>query len=223
MDQNELKRSVAKRTAEIIFTGEGDPLCLGVGTGSTVDYFIAELQFHKKQISVAVSSSARSSRQLRDLAINVVAADTVSGVEVYVDGADEVGPDFALTKGGGGAHTQEKIVASIADQFICIVDESKVVSGLGQFPIPVEVIHSAINSVIRQLGAMGGRAVPRDGFTTDNGHGILDIHGLTVENPDELEQAINNIPGVVEVGIFARDRPQRVIVGGSDGVYELTR
>lgn len=221
MDQNELKRLVAQKTVEVVFGASDSKIHLGVGTGSTVDQFIEQLEPHKDRIEVAVSSSIRSRKLLQALDIDVVVANSVSGVAVYVDGADEVDSTFALTKGGGGAHTQEKIVASIADEFICIVDESKVVKNLGGFPIPVEVIQSALASVEREIEGIGGKAILREGFTTDNGHPILDVHDLLVDDPDQLETTINNLPGVVEVGIFARHRPKRVLVGGSDGAYEL--
>lgn len=223
MDQNELKRQVAQRTVQVVFGGSESNILLGVGTGSTVDLFIEQLDPFKDRIEVAVSSSIRSSKLLQALNIDVVDANRVSGVAVYVDGADEVDSSFALTKGGGGAHTQEKIVASIADEFICIVDESKVVKKLGGFPIPVEVIQPALASVEREIKGIGGKATLREGFTTDNGHAILDVHNLRVDDPDQLETTINNLPGVVEVGIFARHRPERVLVGGGDGVYELEK
>lgn len=223
MDQNELKKQVAEEAARIVFSDLDEPIQLGVGTGSTVNCFIDLLAKYREKIRSAVSSSVQSSQLLQALDVEVMGANGVSSVAVYVDGADEVDPSFALTKGGGGAHTQEKIVTSIADEFICIVDESKVVSQLGEFPIPVEVIHSALRSVARQIERLGGRPKLREGFTSDNGHAILDIHGLRVENPDHLEYEINNLPGVVEVGIFAAHRPHRVIVSGTNGVYELEK
>lgn len=223
MDQNELKKQVAEEAARIVFSDLDAPIQLGVGTGSTVNCFIDLLAKYREKIRSAVSSSVQSSQLLQALNVEVVDANRVGSVDVYVDGADEVDPSFALIKGGGGAHTQEKIVTSIAKEFICIVDESKVVSQLGGFPIPVEVIHSALGSVARQIEKLGGKPKLREGFTSDNGHAIVDIHGLRVENPDQLESTINNLPGVVEVGIFAAHRPHRVIVGSTNAVYELEK
>ena len=223
MDQNELKKRVAREAAQVVFENTNQPIVLGVGTGSTVDFFIHELIKHRSKIRSAVSSSERSARLLRQLDIEVVEATEVSGIAIYVDGADEVDPSFALIKGGGGAHTREKIVASIASDFLCIVDETKCVSRLGKFPIPMEVVQMAQKSVSEEITTMGGRAVLREGFITDNGHILLDIHRLIVEDPDQLEMTLNNIAGVIDTGIFARNRPSRVIVGGTEGVYDLKR
>ena len=223
MDQESLKQLVAQHTANLVFADRRDEVVLGVGTGSTVDCFIDQIPNYKSKITAAVSSSERSTESLRSLDIHVISPNDVDSVDVYVDGADEVDPSFALTKGGGGAHTREKIVAVLSQVFICIVDESKCVDRLGAFPIPLEVLQIATNAVVREVEALGGVALPRDGFVTDNGHAILDVKGLSVDDPDDLEITLNNIPGVVEAGIFARNRPDRVVVGSQQGVSELER
>ena len=223
MNQEENKKRVAQEAVSIIFDHLRDPIDIGIGTGTTVNYFIGTLTPSRHLINRAVSSSSRSTQLLKAQGIEVVSANDVEKIVVYVDGADEVDSSFALIKGGGGAHTQEKIVTALADEFICLVDETKLVEQLGAFPVPVEVLSAARNAVIRELRELGGEAVLRKDFVTEDGNLILDIHGLEVSNPDRLEVEINSIPGVVEVGIFARNRPQMVLLGGEKGVEVLEK
>ena len=195
---------------------------VGVGTGSTTNHFIDALAAERSRFQAAVSSSVASTRRLESHGIRVLDLNAVDAVAVYVDGADEVAPDCALVKGGGGALTREKIVAASARRFVCIVDAGKVVDGLGAFPLPVEVIPMARRLVAAKLRELGGEPVPRRGFVTDNGNQVLDVHGLVVADPAELEMRINTIPGVVENGIFAiSTRPQLVLVGSAEGVRQL--
>lgn len=223
MEQSELKDRVAQRAAQLIFDQLSTPIYLGVGTGTTVDYFIQHLRPFHQLIRGTVSSSQRSTERLRTQGVKVFDANEIQHLAYYVDGADQVDRTLALTKGGGGAHTQEKIVAALAEQFICIVDETKCSEILGGFPVPVEVMDMAVRLVTQRISHLGGKAVLREGFRTDNGNVILDIHNLTISDPDQLEGQLNNIPGVIEAGIFAQHRPQRVIVGGANGVYELEK
>ena len=190
---------------------------VGVGTGSTVNHFIDALAGMKDRIPGAVSSSEASTQRLREHGIPVYNLKDVDALPVYIDGADEVTPSFAMTKGGGGALTREKIVAAVAEQFICIVDASKRVDQLGAFPLPVEVIPMAQRYVAGQMAALGGDAMARSA-PTDNGNTILDVHGLDIPNPAALEQRLNNIPGIVTVGLFAMRRADRLLVGGDNGV-----
>lgn len=192
---------------------------LGIGTGSTVNCFIDCLASMNKSFVGAVSSSRQSTERLRSHDINVVAANDVSEVVVYVDGADEVDPSFALIKGGGGALTREKVVASIARKFVCIVDESKLVECLGKFPIPVEVLPLASRVVATKLSRLGGYPKLRAGFT-ENGNCILDVSGLKIGEPDYWERTINDIPGVVTTGIFSLHRPQEIFIARAEGCVE---
>lgn len=217
MDALSLKKLVAKAALEYVEAGT----VLGVGTGSTVDCFLDALAESGLQLRGAVSSSVRSEKKLRDMGVPIVEMNDVTELSVYVDGADEIDPEFALIKGGGGALTREKIVADISKKFVCIADESKLVSVLGTFPLPVEVIPMAREAVARKLNALGGRAVLRAGFTTDNGNEILDVHGLQIQDPAALEQAINQWPGVVTNGLFALRRADVVLLGTQNGVKTL--
>jgi ribose 5-phosphate isomerase A len=194
---------------------------IGVGTGSTVDHFIAALGAIKQRVQGAVSSSERSTQKLRALGIEVIDSNRVQSLAVYVDGADEIDPCGCMIKGGGGALTREKIVADLAEQLICIVDASKCVQRLGAFALPVEVIPMASAQVSRHLAALGARVVPRAGFVTDNGCLILDAHGLVIDEPAALEAHINQWPGVVTVGLFARRRADLCLVGTAQGVKTL--
>lgn len=190
---------------------------LGVGTGSTVNFLIDLLP--QLQLEAAVSSSQASTERLKKLGIEVVEMNQVGSLDAYVDGADEIDRHLHMIKGGGGALTREKIVASIAKTFVCIVDESKWVGQLGRsFPLPVEVIPMARSAVARQLVALGGDPVYRQGFVTDNGNVILDVHNLNTMNPIELEGILNNIAGVVCNGLFARRPADVALVAGTDGV-----
>jgi ribose 5-phosphate isomerase A len=192
---------------------------VGIGTGSTVNFFIDALaqRFGSRGIRGAVSSSHASTDRLNAHGITVLDLNDVASMEVYVDGADETNHARELIKGGGGALTREKIVAAVAARFVCIVDESKVVQTLGHFPLPVEVIPMAREHVARQLRILGGEPRLRAGFTTDNGNQILDVHGLKIEAARSMEQRINGIAGVVTVGLFALRPADLVLVGRQDG------
>lgn len=194
---------------------------VGVGTGSTVNHFIDALASIKDEIQGAVSSSEQSTAKLKALGIPVLNLNDIDSFSVYVDGADEINPDKHMIKGGGAALTREKIVAAVAETFICIVDESKQVPVLGRFPLPVEVIPMASSYVARELNKLGGRAVLRDGVTTDNSNVILDVHGLEIHQPIQLEAQINNIVGVVTNGIFAIRAADKVLVGTPAGTTLL--
>jgi len=186
---------------------------IGVGTGSTVNYFIEELAKIKTLFKGAVSSSEASSEILISHGIEVFELNDVNVVNIYIDGADEVDRDKNLIKGGGGAHTREKIVASASNQFICIVDESKMVESLGAFPLPVEVVIRSRSFVARELVKLGGTPELRLGFETDHGNQVIDVSDLTIEDPSELEKQINLIPGVLDNGIFAHCKPNKIIIG----------
>ena len=186
---------------------------IGVGTGSTVNYFIEELAKIKHIFKGAVSSSEASTQLLKKFGIEVFELNDVNEILVYVDGADEVDTEHHLIKGGGGAHTREKIVASASNEFVCIVDKSKLVKTLGNFPLPVEVMIKSRSYVAREIVKIGGLPELRKDFLTDQGNQILDIKDLKIDNPSQLEQKINLIPGVLDNGIFANCKPQKVIVG----------
>ena len=223
--QEQAKRQAANAALVLeMAAGRVTPDCvLGVGTGSTANHFIDALAKSGVQFRGAVSSSDASTRRLEAHGIAVLDLDAVDAVAVYVDGADEVDPARALVKGGGGALTQEKIVAASAERFVCIVDESKLVEALGAFPLPVEIVPMARRLVAAEIRQMGAEAVPRVGFVTDNGNHILDVHGLAIDDPAALEARLNNIPGVVENGIFAcATRPDALLVGteNSVGVFD---
>ena len=219
MDQNELKRLAAE--AAIAYVGNDD--IVGVGTGSTVNCFIDALARIKARISGAVASSVASADRLKALGVPVIELNNTDGCAVYVDGADEVTEHLAMIKGGGGALTREKIVAQASRKFVCIADESKLVPVLGKFPLPVEVIPMARSFVARELVKLGGRPALRQGFTTDNGNLILDVHGLTILKPVELETRLNQIPGVVTNGIFALRPADVLLLGGASGVRTIKR
>ena len=186
---------------------------IGIGTGSTVNYFIEELAKIKHIFKGAVSSSEASTRLLENSGIKVFELNEINEILIYVDGADEVDTFNNLIKGGGGAHTREKIVASASNEFVCIVDESKIVKTLGNFPLPVEVMIRSRSFVAREIAKIGGSPELRKDFLTDQGNQILDIKGLKIEHPLDLEQKINLIPGVLDNGLFANCKPQKVIVG----------
>ncbi len=188
---------------------------IGVGTGSTVNFFIAELGKIKNLFKGAVSSSEASSKLLMAQGIEVFELNDVNEVLLYVDGADEVDEQNYLIKGGGGAHTREKIVAAASQEFICIVDKSKLVKKLGTFPLPVEVLERSRSYVARELVKLGGTPILRQGFLTDHGNQILDVRDLQISNPMELEQKINLIPAVLDNGIFAHHKPSKIIVGSA--------
>ena len=217
MSQDELKQAVSRAAIEYVPQG-----IIGVGTGSTANFFIDELAKIKGRIDAAVASSEATANRLRAHGIQVVDLNSVDGMEVYVDGADEITRHMHMIKGGGGALTREKIVAACANKFICLADASKLVNVLGAFPLPVEVIPMARSYVARELVKLGGQPQLREGFTTDNGNVILDVHGLNIMNPVELESQINQIVGVVTNGLFARRPADVLLLGTVDGVKTLT-
>ena len=210
-----------RRAAQAALPYVRDATCVGVGTGSTVNFFIAELAAQRDRIRGAVSSSNATTALLRAAGIDVIELNDAGPVEVYVDGADEATRRRELIKGGGGALTREKIVAAAARRFVCIVDEGKLVDRLGKFPLPVEVIPMARSYVTRELGGLGGRPVERRGFTTDNGNVILDVHGLKIADAAALERRIDTIAGVVTVGLFAVRPADVLLIGTSTGVETL--
>ncbi len=219
MHQDDLKQRAAQAALDRIEPLLASGCVVGVGTGSTANLFIDALAAVKERFDAAVASSVASAERLAAQGIRVVDLNDADTVAAYVDGADEVAPGRALLKGGGGALTREKIVAASAECFLCIVDESKMVDALGAFPLPVEVIPMGQRLVARTLRDLGGDPAPRTGFVTDNGNLVLDVRGLALANPAALESRINNIPGVVENGLFAiSTRPNAVLVGTPDGV-----
>ena len=205
------KISVAKKAIEYIEKKLSQEMILGIGTGSTVNFFIDELERYKSYFKGAVSSSEASSKLLKEKNIEVFSLNDVNEVAFYIDGADEVSPENFLIKGGGGAHTREKIVASAAKEFICIIDESKFVDVLGSFPLPVEVIPESRSMVARKVVSLGGNPVYREGFITDQGNQIIDVHDMKIDQPHELEAKLNSIAGVVDNGIFAFNKPELVL------------
>tara|TARA_B100000073_G_scaffold173810_1_gene143830 strand:- start:394 stop:1032 length:639 start_codon:yes stop_codon:yes gene_type:complete len=206
------KISVARKAINHIEKKLSKDMVLGIGTGSTVNFFIDELSNFKNYFKGAVSSSEASTILLENNGIDVFSLNDVNGLEFYIDGADEVSPDNVLIKGGGGAHTREKIVASASREFICIVDQSKLVDKLGDFPLPIEVIPESRSLVARKIISLGGTPIYRSGFVTDQGNHILDIKDIDISQPEKLESLINNIPGVVDNGIFAFNKPNIVFV-----------
>ncbi len=216
MDQQELKKAVGRAALQYVKSGE----ILGVGTGSTVNCFIDALKESGISIPACVSSSVRSTKKLEQYGFKVLDLNEVERIGVYVDGADEIDPHFAMIKGGGGALTREKIVAMVSDRFVCIADQSKKVDVLGKFPLPIEVIPMAVRAVSRELEKLGGKPVLRD-FTTDNGNKILDVHGLKIEDPVQWEQKLNQIVGVVTVGLFAARGADVLLLGTDEGVQTL--
>ena len=206
------KISVAKKAISQIEKKFTRDMVLGIGTGSTVNFFIEELSKYKNHFYGAVSSSEASTKLLKAIGIDVFGLNDVNEVSFYIDGADEVSPNNHLIKGGGGAHTREKIVAASSKEFICIVDKSKLVKQLGNFPLPIEVIPESRSMVARKIVALGGTPEYRNGFITDQGNEIIDIKDLEIPDPEALEIYLNNIPGVVDNGIFAFNKPSTVLV-----------
>jgi ribose 5-phosphate isomerase A len=217
MNQDELKALVGRAALAHVVAGE----LVGVGTGSTVNHFIDALASIKGSVPGAVSSSEASSERLRAHGIRVFDASEVARLAVYIDGADEIDERGFMIKGGGAALTREKIVADLADRFVCIADASKRVAVLGAYPLPVEVIPMAAAQVARRFAQIGGQATLRPGVTTDNGHPILDVRGLAIADPLAMETEINQWPGVVTVGIFARHRASICLLGTAQGVETL--
>lgn len=218
MDQNQLKKAVADAAVAYVVDHVPPGAVIGVGTGSTANFFIDALGADRGRIAGAVASSEASARRLASFGIPLVDLNHVAELPVYVDGADEVTPGLAMIKGGGGALTREKIVAAVSRVFVCIADGSKLVDRLGKFPLPVEVIPMAQAHVARMLARLGGEPKLREGFTTDNGNLILDVHGLDIPDPVGLESTIDGITGVVTVGLFARRPADILLLGGADGV-----
>ena len=218
MTQDEMKLEVARAAIKYIVPNS----IIGVGTGSTANFFIDELATIKDSISGTVASSVATSERLQVHGIEVIDLNIVKEISVYIDGADESDRALNLIKGGGGALTREKIVAAVADKFVCIADESKLVSVMGNFPLPVEVIPMSVSYVKKQISkSIGGSPIIREGFTTDNGNLILDIHGLKIENPKTLENKINNIVGVVTNGLFANRGADILLLGTPNGVKTI--
>ena len=217
MTQDEQKRAAAKAAIQYVPAG----CIIGVGTGSTANYFIDELAGIKQNLEGAVASSDTTARRLRDRGIEVLDLNSVDELPVYVDGADEITEHLHMIKGGGGALTREKIVAAVARKFICIADQSKLVPILGKFPLPVEVIPMARGYVAREIMRLGGQPALRQGFTTDNGNVILDIHGLQILDPVELESTLNQITGVVMNGLFARRGADILLLSSENGIRTI--
>lgn len=213
MTQDEMKKAAGWAALQYVEKGS----IVGVGTGSTVNHFIDALGSIKNDIEGAVSSSEASTEKLKALGIEVFDCNQVSHLDIYVDGADEINPYKDMIKGGGAALTREKIVAAIADKFICIIDETKTVDMLGEFPLPVEVIPMARSYIGREIVKLGGDPAYREGVVTDNGNIILDIHNMKIANPKELERQLNALPGVVTNGLFAARGADIVIVGSPQG------
>jgi ribose 5-phosphate isomerase A len=219
MTQDELKLAVAREAIKHVVEGA----VVGVGTGSTANFFIDELARMKNRIAGTVASSERSAERLKGHGIRVLDLNSVDELPVYIDGADEITEHLAMIKGGGGALTREKIVAAVAKKFVCIADESKLVPVLGKFPLPVEVIAMARAYVARQMVKLGGQPKLRQGFATDNGNIVLDVWGLSILNPVELETAVNSIAGVVTNGLFARRGADVLLLGTKTGVRTIAR
>ena len=219
MTQDELKKMVAQAAIEHVVADT----IIGIGTGSTANYFIDALAAIKHTINGTVASSESSAERLRSHGIEVFDLNSVDEISVYIDGADESDQHLHLVKGGGGALTREKIVAACSKKFVCIADDSKLVDVLGEFPLPVEVIPMARSYVARELVKLGGRPVYREGFVTDNGNVILDIHDMSIVNPRELEEKLNNITGVVTNGLFAIKPADVLLLGTQNGVRKLER
>jgi len=217
MSQDANKRQAAAAAMSYIKDG----IALGVGTGSTVDLFIELLQPLAARLGPVISSSERSTRKLAEYGIRTVELGSVGDLDLYVDGADEATKHRHLIKGGGGALTREKIVAAASRRFVCIIDDTKLVPTLGKFPVPVEVIPMAQSYVARQMVKAGGQPILREGFVTDNGNHIIDVHNLRIANPLELETRFNQIAGVVTVGIFANRHADVLLIGGASGVKTI--
>lgn len=222
MTQDEMKQGVAAAALDYVLPKLKADSIIGIGTGSTANCFIDALAVHKGAFEAAVASSEASAERMRAHGIDVVDLNSVSGIEVYVDGADEFDPHLNLVKGGGGALTREKIVAAASKEFVCIVDKSKQVDVLGAFPLPIEVIPMARSYVARELAKLGVQPEYRQGFVTDNGNIILDVHDMEILNPKGLERELNDLVGVVTNGLFALRPADIVLMATPDGVETLT-
>ena len=220
MNQDQKKEKSAKEAYKLIEPSIRRDSVIGIGTGSTTNYFIEELNQARLDIKGVVCSS-EASAELIDNVYQVLSLNEVHSIDFYVDGADEFNDRKELIKGGGGALTREKILASCSETFICIVDESKFTNLLGSFPLPIEVLEIARSAISRELMKMGGKPIFRNGFTTDNGHQIIDIHNLPMEVPYELEEKINNLPGVVENGIFSKRKADIILSATDTEIIEI--
>jgi len=216
--QDILKRAAAQAALQWIEPG----MILGVGTGSTVNHLIDLIGKQGLKLGAAVSSSEASSKRLRALGVPLLDANAVDRLPLYIDGADEVDPGCCLIKGGGGALTREKILADLADRFVCIVDEAKCVACLGAFPLPIEILSMAEKQISKKLEKLGARIALRKDFISDNGHPIIDVSGLTIKDPRELESMMNQWPGVVTVGLFAQRPADLVLIAAKDGIKTLS-
>jgi ribose 5-phosphate isomerase A len=221
LSQQELKQQAADAALELVEQVAGPDVIIGVGTGSTADLFIDGLARFKGRIGGTVASSERSAARLAGHGLKVLDLNDVTSMPIYVDGADEIDANLHMIKGGGGAQTREKIVASVADRFVCIVDESKLVEVMGKFPLPIEVIPMARESVARAMTAMGGQPRLREGFVTDNGNIILDVAGLSITDAPGLEARVNNLPGVVTCGLFAIAGADVALLATQNGIRRL--
>ncbi len=217
MTQDEKKRRAAQAALPYVKDG----MTLGVGTGSTVDYFIEGLEARARGLRAVASSSNASTEKLKARGIEVSDLNSIGDLDLYVDGADEANRHLYLIKGGGGALTREKVLAGAARRFICIADDTKLVGVLGTFPLPIEVIPLARSFVARQLVKAGGQPVWREGFVTDNGNQIIDVHNLAITSPPELEAKLNQIPGIVTVGLFAQRPADLLLICGEDGITTI--
>lgn len=223
MTQDQLKQAVAKAAADYVAANVPAGGIVGVGTGSTANFFIDALAQIKDRIGATVASSEATKKRLEGHGIKVLDLNEVSSMPVYVDGADEITSKLEMVKGGGGALTREKIVAAVADKFLCVCDASKLVNVLGKFPLPVEVIPMAREYVAREIGKLGGQPRLREGFVTDNGNLILDVHGWQIANPAELETTLNGIVGVVTNGLFARRGADLLLLATPEGVKQMAK
>ena len=222
MNQETKKKSAAKAAFDLIKPNLNKDTVLGIGTGSTTNFFIDELNASNIEIKGAVCSSISSEKNLNP-SVNILSLNEVHSIDFYVDGADEFNDRFELIKGGGGALTREKILAYSSSKFICIVDDTKHVDLLGKFPLPIEVLEIARSAISREIMKMGGRPVYRNKFITDNGNQIIDVHNLPIRIPLELEEQLNNIPGVVENGIFSNRKADIIINANKNGLQILER
>ena len=223
LSQQELKQQAADAALELVEQVAGPDVIIGVGTGSTADLFIDGLARFKGRIGGTVASSERSAARLAGHGLKVLDLNDVTSMPIYVDGADEIDANLHMIKGGGGAQTREKIVASVADRFVCIVDESKLVEVMGKFPLPIEVIPMARESVARAMVALGGQPRLREGFVADNGNIILDVAGLSITDAPGLEARVNNLAGVVTCGLFAIAGADVALLATQNGIRRLDR
>lgn len=223
MTQDELKQAVAHAACDYVAANVASGSIIGVGTGSTANFFIDALARIKDRVGATVASSEATRKRLEGHGIKVVDLNDVSILPVYIDGADEITEKLAMVKGGGGALTREKIVSAVAEKFICVCDESKLVGTLGKFPLPVEVIPMARAYVAREISNLGGQPKLREGFTTDNGNIILDVHGLSIADPVAFETRLNQIVGVVTNGLFACRGADILLLATANGVKQFVR